>query len=102
MQRPVGVETLEVVVSQLKQPLTISTLTPATLLDPQFSLSVGGDCLERWSEDTVSRAGVGRGVRLIGSWGGAQKQTVHPPEDPGRQAGGKNQIGYAHTATEVV
>lgn len=34
---------------------------PLPLLDPQFSLSVGGDCLEGWSEDTVSR--------LVGCWG---------------------------------
>lgn len=71
MQRPVGVETMEVVVSQLKQPLTISTLTPATLLDPQFSLSVGGDCLERWSEDTVSR--------LVGCWGWEERWDLDHP-----------------------
>lgn len=48
-------EALEVVVSQLKHSFTISVPTPSTLPGPQFSLSVGGDCLEGWSEDTVSQ-----------------------------------------------
>lgn len=71
MQRPVDVGTLEVVVSQLKQPPTIPTLNPSTLLDPQFSLSVGGDCSEGWSEDTVSR--------LVGCWGWEERWDLDHP-----------------------
>lgn len=50
MHSPVENGTLEVVVSQLKPPHTLSNL-----LGPQFSLSVGGDCLEGWSDNSVSQ-----------------------------------------------
>lgn len=54
MQGQVEDGALEVVAFPTKQPYPLCS-DPFHPLGPQFSLFVGGDCVEGWGEDTVNR-----------------------------------------------